>query len=512
MKWPCILFFLLLPLFAKAQEGFISHYDFGHPGMVFTNLILTQDTLVVSGIAIQDTFPYKQVMTLTKLDTNGNILAHFQYQDSLGGNYSLGETPRGLLRCLDGSGYLLLGHVFERSTGIAMKVDNDGNQVWLREYTDSNSSQDFFRKIVEINDGYLISGMKQALDNKLDLFVKKVDYNGAEIWERSYGKGNARDDIFDSMLIRDANEYVIGSSNQPYMVPWQQFESRIKIFAIDSVGNIKWSWLGEPYLDEVWLDGLNINVEGNWIYATVRAEFEMDGFMKRQPRVVVRDGNFNIVNAVDLDDMDANGNFILNMLPLENGDFLGLGKNNEKVPNPVLAEDHGYAWMVRMEYDGDTLWERKDLVFPDSIFATGQYLHSAVELSSGSIIAAGYYDSSADPKNWGILIKVDKDGCIDTLLCSGITPVEEVHPAVEVRVWPNPASSHVDFYFQNATGGQHRQLLITDLAGRPVQHFALPEGETSLRWNAAEVPPGVYFYRYMENGVLLKAGKIVVGK
>ena len=95
-----------------------------------------------------------------------------------------------------------------------------------------------------------------------------------------------------------------------------------------------------------------------------------------------------------------------NLLPckiLENGDFLGLGKNNEKVPNPVLAEDHGYAWMVRMEYDGDTLWERKDLVFPDSIFATGQYLHSAVELSSGSIIAAGYYDSSADPKNWGIL-------------------------------------------------------------------------------------------------------------
>ncbi len=111
------------------------------------------------------------------------------------------------------------------------------------------------------------------------------------------------------------------------------------------------------------------------------------------------------------------------------------------------------------------------------------------------------------------MLKISKDGCIDTLLCSGITPIKEVqtHP-VEVKAWPNPATTHVDFSFQNPADGRHRQLLITDLAGRPVQSFEIPEGETNLRWNTEELPPGVYFYRYMENGVLLKAGKIVVGK
>jgi hypothetical protein len=495
MKRPCILFFLLLPFFSKSQEGFINHYDLGHPGMVFTNLVLHEDTLIASGIVIQDTFPYLTLLSLAKLDTNGNILTHYDYMDSLGANYSFGETPRGLLRCSDGSGYVMLGHAFERKTGLAMKIGNNGEQVWVKEYTDSNSQQDIYREIIEVGDGYIIGGYKQRLDFSTDIFVKKIDHEGEGVWEQWYGTTNNRRDYFGDIFLLDDNEYIIGGSTGPNQnVPWQQTTNTIRIFAIDSLGNEKWGWESGPSLEEIWLRGLHINTDGNWIYSTVRGEFEFDGFMKRQPRVIMRDSNFDTVKAVDLDDMDGNSNYFLDMVQMSDGGWLGVGTNIEKVENPVLAQDHGYAWMCRMDATGDTLWGRKDLVFPDTLFATGQFLHSAVELPSGSIIAAGYYASTPDPKDWGVLIKVDKNGCVDTINCSPITStIAPFAPTKgEIKVYPNPAGSVV--HFDSPESVTWDWIEVFDISGQMMKK----ELDTS-QVDIKELPAGVYFVRLWQS-------------
>ena len=495
MKRTCYyLFFLLLPFFTKAQEGFINHYDLGHPGMVFTNLLLHEDTLIASGIVIQDTFPYLTLLSLAKLDTNGNVLVHYDYMDSLGANYSFEAPPIGLLRCSDNSGYVMLGHAFERFTGLAMKIGNNGGQVWVREYPDTWSQQDHYRMVIEVNGGYLIAGDKFA-GGTANMFVKKIGYDGEEIWEKQYGETNNRRDLLGDIFLLNDNEYIIGGSTGPNQnVPWQQTTNTIRIFAIDSLGNEKWGWESDPSLEELWLRGLHINADGNWIYSTARGEFEFDGFMKRQPRVIVRDSNFEIVKAVDLDDMDGNSNYFLDMVPMSDGGWLGVGTNIEKVENPVLAQDHGYAWMFRMDTAGDTLWERKDLVFPDTLFATGQFLHSAVELPSGSIIAAGYYASFADTKDWGVLIKVDKNGCVDTINCSPITStIAPFAPTEgEIKVYPNPASSVV--HFDSPESGAWDRIEVFDFSGRMVKEKA-----NTNQMDVVELPAGVYFIRLWQS-------------
>ncbi len=491
-SWLLLLFF---PLFCKAQEGFINHYDLGHPGMVFTNFLLYEDTLIASGLVIQDTFPYLTLLSFAKLDTSGNVLAHYNYIDSLGANYSFGETPRGFLKCSDDSGYIILGHIFERNTGMAMKINNNGEQIWVREYLDINSLQDLYRKIIEISDGYLIGGYKQRLDGSNDIFVKKINHQGEEIWEQWYGTTNNRRDYFGDILALNNNEYVIGGSTGPNQdVPWQQFQSTIRIFAIDSLGDELWSWESEPSMEEIWLRGLHINDDGNWIYSTIRGEFEFDGFLRRQPRIIIRDNNFEIVKTSELDDMDANGNLLLDLVSLSDGGFLGVGKNTEEVPNPILAEDHGYAWMVRMDMHGDTLWERKDLVFPDTLFATSQYLHSAVELPSGSIIAAGYYRAFSDPKDWGVLIKVNRNGCLDTIICSPITSVihPNSRPDKDISVYPNPVSSvlHID----SPVSDTWDRIEMFDFTGRKVKE----ETNTNLL-DIFGFPAGVYYIRLWQS-------------
>ncbi len=492
MKRPCILFFLLLPFFTKAQEGFINHYDLGYPGMVFTNLLLHEDTLVASGIVIQDTFPYLTLLSLAKLDTNGNVLVHYDYMDSLGANYSFGETPRGLLRCSDGSGYILLGHAFERNTGLAMKIGNNGEQVWVKEFTDSNSQQDIYREITEVGDGYLIGGYKQRLDFSTDIFVKKINHQGEDVWERWYGTTNNRRDYFGDIFLLDNNEYIIGgSTSQNQDIPWQQATSTIRIFAIDSLGNEKWEWESDPSLEELWLRGLHINGDGNWIYSTVRGEFEFDGFMRRQPRVIVRDSDFDIVKAVDMADFGGNvGNFFYDLVSLSDGGYLGVGSVRVPVDSPIIAIAHLRTWMSRMDIDGDTLWERKDLVFPDTLFATGQYLHSAIELPSGSIIAAGYYSSLADTKDWGVLIKVDKNGCVDTINCSPITStIAPIAQEVgEIKVYPNPASSVV--HFDSPESSSWDRIELFDYIGR-----RMGEASNTNQMDIGGLPAGVYFVR-----------------
>ncbi len=496
MTRPFILLFLLLPFFAKAQEGFINHYDLDHPGMVFTNLLLHEDTLVASGMVIQDTFPYLALLSLAKLDTNGNVLVHYDYMDSLGANYSFGATPRGLLKCSDNSGYVMLGHAFERSTGLAMKIDNNGGQVWVKEYPDTWSQQDHYRMVIEVNDGYLIAGDKFA-GGTANLFVKKIGYDGEGIWEKQYGTTNNRRDYFGDIFLLNDNEYIIGGSTaQNQDVPWQQATSTIRIFSIDSLGNEKWGWESEPSLEELWLRGLHINSNGDWIYSTVRGEFEPDGFMKRQPRVIVRDSDFEIVKAVDMAEFGGNlGNFFNDLVSLSDGGYLGVGSVRVPVDSPIVAIAHLRTWMSRMDMNGDTLWERKDLVFPDTLFATRQYLHSAVELPSGSIIAAGYYASYSDTKDWGVLIKVDKNGCVDTIYCSPITSTfAPSAPEVgEIKVYPNPASSVV--HFDSPESGSWDRIAVFDYSGRMMK-----EESNTNQMDIGGLPAGVYFVRLWQFG------------
>lgn len=496
----------------KAQEGYIKHYDIDHPGAVFTNLLMEGDTLIVSGITIQDTFPFIQVIFLAKLDTNGMVYESQVYKDSLDSSYSFDTPPIGMVATSDHSGYLLLGHAFNRANGLVMKISHTGHRVWVKEYPDPNSSQDYYRKITEVENGFFIFGHKFNKGTQ-DLFIKKIDTNGEEIWEKKYGEGNGRQDYIQSVLQIDDNEIVIGaSSGSNQNVPWQQYKTTVRIFAIDSLGMEKWSWESEQWLEETRVTGLHRMDNGGWIYVTTRLEFESDGFFKRQPRLIIRDSDFNLVKSIDLDDMDGQDNLLYNMISLLDGGYLGVGTNYELVENPGVADEHFYAWMVRLDEKGDTLWQRRYLTFPDTVpNGTIQYLHSAVELPSGSIICAGYYDGFTYPKDWGILIKVDANGCVDTLGCGPISDLFQVDkPDTGVLVYPNPSDGDVTFSWPGSFSSNGISIRLFDSNGKIIREIPVLLNATSVQWHTDGLSPGMYFYQMMSKEGLLLDGKVIL--
>lgn len=441
----------MLSFYTKAQIGFIQHYDFGVPGSYFSSMVLDEDTLIITGLISPEQPPYTQGILFAKLDTLGNILSFITHFDSLDRHYYANHTPSGLIKLQDNSGYILTGGV-SSGNGIVMKLDNNGELIWVKEYFDNSSLIDFFSKIIEVEDGLLIGGRKQALNHEMNIFIKKLNYQGDELWQKLYGENNGREEHLGSFIKLGDNEFVIGAnSGTNANLPWQQFLSKVEIFAIDSLGNEIWSWESDLSLEELWIRGLNRDDNGNWIYATVLGEFEFDGFLKRQPRLMIRDSNFNVIEEKFLAPIAGNyGHVVENVIPLSGGEWLGVGSVADSVDVPIIAIGHLAAWTFKFNETGDTLWERRDLTFPDTLSATVQILHSAVELSSGSIVVAGNYeDAFQSTPDWGIILKMNKNGCMDTLFCSQITSLNDFFLEDEIKVFPNPTENEVSFVNQD---------------------------------------------------------------
>ncbi|MCB9312542.1 MAG: T9SS type A sorting domain-containing protein [Lewinellaceae bacterium] len=502
-----------LPVLLIGQAGFINHYDFDGPNAGITNMLLDGDTLYVVGIKQSNNPPYIQGFFLAQMDTLGNVIKTHTYYDSLQQNYGVAGFPSGFLKKKDKSGFLFAGGVFQTTNGVVLKTNHQGDLEWINEYPDPDSQQDYYYCPLEVDGGYLIIGRKYNKSTS-DLFIKKIDTNGEELWEKKYGDDNGRQDFFNSVYVVNDNEIVIGASTLPNQnIPWQQTKATVHIFAIDSLGVEKWSWESAQSLEEIRVTGLHQTIEGGWIYLTTRVEYEIDGFFKQQPRLILRDSNFDLVKSLDLDDMDGQTNLPYNMIRLSDGGYLGVGVNRELVENPGISSVHQYAWMVKVNEEGDTLWQRRYLTFPDTIpNFTIQLLHSAVELPSGSMICAGYFDGSSNhPKDWGILIKVDANGCVDTLGCGLISDLFQVDkPEYEVLVYPNPSDGDVTFQWLGGIPNEGVVIRIWNLNGQLQEELPFPTGSPNVLWNTRNTHAGVYYYQIIGSGSDHMVGVIIL--
>lgn len=460
--------FFLLCLFVVeligAQTTFIRPYDLDVNAVVFTSMILDNDTLVVSGFVNSSESSNQSGKLLLKIDTSGHVIwSTFHYADH-NQNYSFEKIQRGLIKAPDNSGYYLLGHVFEQASGCLLKFDNNGQFLWQKIYVDDQSRQDYYKKIVKTTGGFYVLGTKQKLDYDSGVFMMKIDYEGNKEWERVYDIDN-QDNRFSNFLIIGENEFVISSgifpplSTSTGMSPDDVYASRIT--GVDSLGNVLWDWNSDFSQDE--RGAANLYYDGYWTYSSIRSETEPDGYWRSQPRFIVRDGSFNIVVSKSYDQADYPLNGFHNMIPMQEGGFLAMGTNTQDTTG-LTYDAYNFGWLMRLDAMGNKLWERLDLT-PVDTFGTANYWTSAVELESGNIIVSGSCQTSMNfvIKDWGAIIKVDKDGCIDTL-CA-ITDINDlkVHSEYYTNIYPNP---FVDILNIDSEGSY--QVFIFDLFGRKV--------------------------------------------
>ena len=210
-----------------------------------------------------------------------------------------------------------------------------------------------------------------------------------------------------------------------------------------------------------------------------------------QPVFIKRDSNFNLVFKKRVDKPRKFINGFTYSFPTEDNGWFGVGQS-------ATFEEYGAitGMTYRLDANGDVLWNRFDTA-QASIFGLGNYnnLYSATELPGGSIIACGYSERY-DTKLWGWLLKIDRNGCVDTLHCMPVSSAQQPGFDKQVHVYPNPAGALIRI---GGAEADFERYEIVDLAGR-----VLDRGEYTQQAIRVEgLPPGAYVLRLFKGEAVL---------
>ena len=149
--------------------------------------------------------------------------------------------------------------------------------------------------------------------------------------------------------------------------------------------------------------------------------------------------------------------------------------------------------LLRITSSGDSIWNYLDTAFT---FASN-IIYDAVELPSGSIIACGYSRTTNPEKDWGWIIKVSKDGCIDTLNCTPISSIVSIPSKSEFRVYPNPTT---DIFSLDIPDTCKIDYQIFDMMGLLV----LQGSQVGGKFDIHQLKPGGYIFKvFGKDGVIV---------
>lgn len=125
-----------------------------------------------------------------KVDANGNEVWQKEYSKTQASS-TLGNQIRSVVST--GDGYIAVGHT-ERGNGNAdydgwaLKIQNDGNEIWSKQY--GGPDYERFISIEEVSDGFIIAGQKDT-PTIGQAILTKIDIDGNEQWTKSYsGSGD----------------------------------------------------------------------------------------------------------------------------------------------------------------------------------------------------------------------------------------------------------------------------------------------------------------------------------
>jgi len=505
-KW--IFITLLFPVFyATGQPGFNKTYGFEQEqitGSAFANVLLDNDTLVLFGTCYPPVTPFgQQALLFVKMDTLGNVLSHKCHLDPDAPLDEYAAAPNyELIKTSDG-GYAMTGSNLATDYGLFIKLSYEGEIEFYRKY-DSELERDV-RKVLELNDGYFLSGWKQLQNYDTQVFLMKVDKQGNFLWEKTYGQPGVVD-VMGSLVKVDDNHFAIGAAKSKGLgePPYNATDTWTKswLIQVDSLGNLLVS--GESSMNaQAGIVGLNRMPDG-WLYGTGTFEL-INQFQWGTKCKIVRTGE-NIDDILwerVLSTTTIAGNSVVDIKLTPEGDWVAAG---EWITPPPPPPTWGYQFLPSFTYkftaNNDSIWYRQDTIFweSDTLCASPSYVGGLAVMPSGSIVVAGYTDRLCvlPERSYGWVLKISKDGCIDTLCVTTDVNIEPKLP--EVIVYPNPTAGIL-----NIIGCDICEAELYDMFGRLVQKQPLNNDFYDLSF----LPDGAYWLKILNEDRIIKIKKII---
>ena len=484
MKNIILILLITLPFCCFSQQpGFRKLYSGDITGAGFVDILWDGEKLITSGQFLTDTAPNNALNGLLymELDTNGNTLftdIYFHPNDAVGpgiGN-SIHQSYSGLI-------YSMNQMVYDTSTNL-LAIYNNSERIKV-VLTPVNALQSYLLSCVDWNQNLLFSGRIQNYQYKSEGMLIKSDPMGNEIWRKYYGYQGLDCGVGEPYIL-DSNTIILPGFKRywpdsgPILNKW----TKTWVVAVDSLGNIKWEWDSPKNVES----GISTRMlklsDGNWLYVT--AQFipmpgQIDNF-GMHPKIVCRDNNFNLVWERYLPAVPTTACYTIDLQPTSDGNFIVAGFLND-------SEWWGAQVIHKFASNGDSIWTYRD--YCDPFLGCDHYLGGVTELPGGSIVAAGYYEDLAEAKAYGLLIKLDKNGCLDTLCGAGWIGTAETERVSRIKVYPNPVSNILTI--DNPIG---ERIELFDLFGKLVRTVPVQAENQSI--NISDLPVGAYLVRMQE--------------
>jgi hypothetical protein len=337
----------------------------------------------------------------------------------------------------------------------------------------------------------------------------KIDKSGNILWDSYLGDWEL-DESGGAIIGIEDNQLIIGGSSgifQPSTFNGTYIQS--KMWLIDSMGNQQWTWQSTKNIESGML-GLQHLPNSDWLYCT--RTYEVFGPLDwgGNCKIVRRDSNMNLLWEKILPHATTPSNLLYDLKPTPDGNWVAVGnwipfytENPDSVP--YLA-----GVLHKFSPQGDSIWTVLDTAFWHPIYGSENRLGGAVVLPSGSVISVGnstnFYGQF---KSWAWMLKVNNDGCVDTLCTvSGTDEPLTIAQPTRPHFFPNPADGFVQF--QWPTGTYLNELTITDVTGQVVLRSVQEAGQILLKWNTTQIASGIYFYEVHSRAGMLQSGKIIV--
>ena len=484
--------------FLHAQKGFNKSYDLDNLGAGFSSIESSNDTIMAYGLII-DANVNMTGLLFSQIDSFGNIISSSAYFDKDGDNFSR-PYQNSLIKLSDNSGYVAVGQLFNKANGYFIKYNNKAEVVLYREYPDTTFTFNHFKEIKEISsNSFLITGNEAYKDDDISNgFVIKVNIEGDVIWEKKYyeiGKITA----LGSIVRKGINSFLIcGQRTDRGNVPTSQRKYSNLILEIDTLGSVLNTWSTNYSLNELGVGDIELSKKGELIYNTLRGQYNEEfNQLYTQPLLIRRDTNFNLLSSDTFGELSPYPHNISHIQLLNNNIMLIAGTIPQKYPiEPITDEINSLSgWINKFDGSGDIVWTFIDTAFWSSISGSNNVLYDVIELSSGSIIACGYNRTNEPtPKDWGWLLKVSKDGCIDTLDCE-VVNLETPHK-LGISVYPNPARDFIIFNINDSELEFH-SLIIYDSQGKIISNYQNIDLRKPFHWWCQGFPRGMYYYKLL---------------
>ncbi|HLF64002.1 MAG TPA: T9SS type A sorting domain-containing protein [Saprospiraceae bacterium] len=493
------------------QSGYNQTFDDGI-SLSFRSVISANDHVFISGIYRPEAQSFQQGF-IAAFDTLGGLTWWKEIEDD--SSSITMNVESGMCTVYDAFVALKYGYFEKNSIGLAL-IDFSGNILCMNEYVQFGTLNTVPLDIIPVNDGFMITGTIQFTDFNVDAFILKTDKNGKFLWKRTNGHPiyweNSR-----TITMKDNNELVISGTRYQ----WEQEPIFYHgwAYAIDSLGNKKWEW--EASEEEVPHRGIMSmqydSVNHEWVYVSFIEKPVFVPDLGRDvnlsvPVLVRRDSAMHLLSYTEYGPYSYNG-YMGDLEQSIDGGYIASGRftclTEESPYNDCNVES---GRVIKISANDTLEWSVIDIAFYHPVIGSQSYLSGVTESPSGSVYAVGWannYDENEVYRSFGWLLKITKDGCVDTL-CTTTSLLEQIEKREKkIQVYPNPASDYL--IFEIAKGLDVVQAEIYDLSGRRMQYQQMRPGTSSMILDDGLYSSGMYVWRVVDaQGVQVGIGKVFV--